>query len=82
MRSSINLSLQLCESRKRRLMQMKAESEQTFSVPHIQDIFAKINQAKEDAIDIFNGCGMMLNTYDDNSIVNNLVTTTADCEAF
>ena len=57
---------------KRRLLQAKSETEDTFTAPGVEEITQEIASAKEDAIDFCRRCGIKLTSYDDVSLVNDV----------
>ena len=52
---------------KRKLLQLNEESDETFQLPN--EIFVCISSAKAEAVDFAKGCGINLETYDDDFIV-------------
>ena len=55
---------------KRRLLQLKEESEKTFILPNdISEIYSSILKAKQEAIDLTKHLGMDLESYDDDYII-------------
>lgn len=57
---------------KRRLLHLKEECEQTFSIPSVEQITEEIIKAKVDAIQICRSCGMDLSSYEDKDLVKNV----------
>ena len=57
---------------KRRLLQAKDETEDTFVAPCVEEITQEIVNAKEDAIDLSKKCGIELTTYDDVCLVKDI----------
>ncbi len=57
---------------KRRLLQLKEESDATFSIPTIDQVTKEILKAKKDAMQICHSCGIQLESYDDLEIVKNV----------
>ena len=53
---------------KRRLLQLKEESQDTFQVPDMKDVEICILNAKGNAIKISQECGMFLDLYDDGDL--------------
>ena len=55
---------------KRRLLQLNEESDETFQLPtDLNEIFVCISSAKAEVVDFAKGCGINLETYDDDFIV-------------
>jgi ribosomal protein L7/L12 len=57
---------------KRRLLHLKEESEETFTIPNADLITKEISKAKIDAIAVCKSCGMVLNSYEDKDLVQNV----------
>ena len=57
---------------KRRLLHLKEESNETFAVPNVDLITDEISKAKVDAIEVCKSCDMVLNSYEDKDLVQNV----------
>lgn len=57
---------------KRRLLHLKEESNETFAVPNVDLITDEISKAKVDAIKVCKSCDMVLNSYEDKDLVQNV----------
>ena len=57
---------------KRRLLHLKEESNETFAVPNVDLITDEISKAKVDAIEVCKSCDMVLNSYENKDLVQNV----------
>ena len=57
---------------KRCLLHLKEESNETFAVPNVDLITDEISKAKVDAIEVCKSCDMVLNSYEDKDLVQNV----------
>ena len=57
---------------KRRLLHLKEESNETFAVPNVDLITDEISKAKVDATEVCKSCDMVLNSYEDKDLVQNV----------
>ena len=53
-------------------MHLKEESDETFTIPNVDLITDEIIKAKGDAIEVCKSCGMVLNSYEDKDLVQNV----------